>query len=311
MLSPRRDRRASRQEPAGDRGGGGVRLTSEAGAAHQAGARIEGASLFGVPLRRLAFLLFSSAATVLLVPLQRPSLGGAAWAIALVLLLADRAPAFRRRMGILLGVNALLAFAPINTNLSLGHMTRLGIFFFAALAIPNLILARTDPGVLAFRLWPRRLRALDIVYTLAAIPLAKYVLEVWFFHINPELPTHWTLPPQPEHTMMWRLIAGINCVGIWDELFFVYTIYAILRSLFPQRVANAAQAVVYTSVLYKMAFTGIGPIVVYIFALTQGAMYEGSRRCLLWVLIVHLIVDFFLVLAILKHYYAGVAHPLF
>ncbi len=273
-------------------------------------------ALFGVPVRRLLFLLASSLATVLLIPLAarfpaaRP-LGAAAWAAALALLLSDAFRVFRRRMGVLLGVVALLAFAPISTDLSLGHMAHLGAFFFAAVAVPNLILARTDPEVLRFRLLPRRLRAADVIYTLVAVPLSWGVLQVWFFRINPELPTHWTLPPVPDHDQMWRLIAGINCVGIWDELFFVYTIYAILRSVFPQRVANAAQAVVYTSVLYKMAFTGIGPIVVYLFALTQGAMYEGSRRCLFWVLLVHLIVDFFLVLAILKHYYTGVAHPLF
>jgi hypothetical protein len=268
-------------------------------------------TLFAVPVRRLTFLAAWVAATVLLIPLGSRFLGVAAWAIAAGALVVDEEPLFRRRMGVLLGVVALLAFAPISTKLSISHMVRLGLFFFAAVAIPNLILARTDPGVLDFRIWPRRFRVLDVAYTLAAIPLAKYVLEIWFFRINPVLPTHWVLPPVPEHTMMWRLIAGINCVGIWDELFFVYTVYAILRSVFPQRVANAAQAVLYTSVLYKMAFTGIGPVVVYLFALTQGAMYEGSRRCLLWVLLVHLIVDFFLVLAILKYYYEGVAHPLF
>jgi hypothetical protein len=72
--------------------------------------------------------------------------------------------------------------------------------------------------------------------------------------------------------------------------------------------ANAAQAVVYASVLYTMAFTGIGPLVIYLFALTQGAMYEGSRS-LLWVLIVHLVVDLFLVAAILHFYYPDMRVP--
>ena len=72
--------------------------------------------------------------------------------------------------------------------------------------------------------------------------------------------------------------------------------------MYPAWWANFGQAVVYTSVLYHMAFTGAGIYIVYIFALTQGAMYERSR-VLLWVLIVHLIVDVFLVIAILQHYY--------
>ena len=99
-----------------------------------------------------------------------------------------------------------------------------------------------------------------------------------------------------------RLFIGINLVGIWDELFFVNTCYALLRSLFKYPLANAVQAVIYTAVLYDMAFIGCGIFVVYFFALTQGAMFEKSEA-LLWVLIVHLIVDYFLVAFIVQTYY--------
>jgi hypothetical protein len=53
-----------------------------------------------------------------------------------------------------------------------------------------------------------------------------------------------------------------------------------------------------------MAFTGAGPFIVYLFALTQGAMFKESDS-LLYVLVVHLIVDAFLFAAILHHYYPG------
>ena len=46
---------------------------------------------------------------------------------------------------------------------------------------------------------------------------------------------------------------------------------------------------IYTTVLWTMAFRGFGPLFVYLFALTQGAMFERSK-VLLWVLLVHLIV---------------------
>jgi hypothetical protein len=72
------------------------------------------------------------------------------------------------------------------------------------------------------------------------------------------------------------LFWGINAVGIWDEFFFVSTVFAILRSLYPFWLANLAQAVVYTAVLYDMAFIGVGPVLVYLFALTQGSMFEKS-----------------------------------
>lgn len=272
------------------------------------------------PKRRLAALILFCLSIVCLVPLHQRhggafphpwvpvALGGLAWLGALVLVLLDPDHAFRRRMGVLLGVAVLLACAPIRTGTDPKHMVALGLFFLAVVVLPGLLLRRTDPGVIAWRILPRRLRWRDLVYVGVSIPLAMGVLHLWFFRINPQLPTHWAMPATPDPEQTRRLIVGINLVGIWDELFFINTVYGILRSLFPHRLATAAQAVVYTSVLYTMAFTGIGPLVVYLFALTQGAMYEGSRS-LLWVLIVHLIVDLFLVAAILHYYYPGMRVP--
>ena len=108
-----------------------------------------------------------------------------------------------------------------------------------------------------------------------------------------------------------RLFVGINLVGVWDELFFINIGYAVLRQLFGPRTANLAQAVIYTTVLWTMAFRGVGPVFVYLFALTQGAMFERSK-VLVWVLIAHLIVDYFLFQAIVTAYYPNFSvwwHP--
>ena len=78
----------------------------------------------------------------------------------------------------------------------------------------------------------------------------------------------------------------------------------ILRSLFAFRIANPVQAVLYTAVLFDMAFAGIGPLLVYLFAITQGSMFEESES-LLYVLIVHLIVDYFLYWEIVNGQYPG------
>ncbi|MDP6461739.1 MAG: hypothetical protein QF819_06685 [Gemmatimonadota bacterium] len=253
---------------------------------------------------RVPFLLAFSAATILLIPLEMWLPGGVAATVALVLLLRDPVPAFRRRLGTLLGCVALLAASPIHTDTSTRHFATLGLPFFLAIVGPAVLLARTDPGVIRYRFFPRRIRKLDLLYTAISIPLAWLVIEFYFFHANPELPTHWPLPAVRDAESVRRLFIGINCVGIWDELFFVNTVYAVLRSVFPFRVANAVQAVVYSAVLTDMAFTGIGPVVVYAFAWTQGAMFEKAEG-LLWVLVVHLIVDFYLVAAIVGYHYPG------
>ncbi len=253
---------------------------------------------------RMTALVGFCASGALLIALRSYPLGAAAWILSAVLTLRDPDPAFRRRLGVLLGAVAVLAAAPINTGTADRHFATLGVPLFLAVAGPAVILRRADRGVIRYRFLPLRFRWTDVIYVALAIPLAWGAFELYFRWLDPWMPTRWHLPAARDLDASWRLFIGINCVGVWDELFFVNTVFAVLRSVFPFRVANAAQAVIYTSVLYRMAFAGIGPALVYAFALTQGVMFEESEG-LLYVLLVHLIVDAFLLSAIFNHYYPG------
>lgn len=255
---------------------------------------------------RIAALAAFCAAAAFLIALQQWAAGAVFWITSLALTLRDPDPAFKRRLGVLLLSVAVLAFSPIHTETTNRHFLTLGLPFLAVILVPALVLGRTDPGVIPYRLWPRRFRWLDVFYVAISIPLAWLAFELYFKMANPDLPTHWVLPPAHDREATWRLFIGINCVGIWDELFFVNTVFSVLRSIFPYRWANLGQAVVYTSVLYQMAFTGIGPLLIFPFALTQGSMFEQSDN-LLYVLLVHLIVDAFLMAGILHAYYPGQA----
>ena len=250
---------------------------------------------------RWAMLLTFAAATFLLIPVEQYAAGGAAWIASLVLVLRDESAALRRRMGVLLGCVALLAITPINTDLQPIKFLTLGGPFLLVIIVPAVILAKTDPGVIRYRFWPTKFRWLDVFYVAISIPLAWLVLD-WYFGFNDWMHTQWPLPAQQDDDAMTFLFWGINGVGVWDELFFVNTVFAILRSLFRFRIANTFQAVVYMSVLYDMAFAGIGPVLVYLFALTQGSMFEESEN-LLYVLVVHLIVDYFLYWEIVSGHY--------
>jgi hypothetical protein len=257
-----------------------------------------------MPLHAIIALGSFCAATVLLIPLAWFVPGFVLWGISAYLAARDSDHRRRRNLLILLGCIAVLAFAPIHTELDRPHMITLALFFASVIAGPVIVMHRFGRGELRWRFWPVRFSLRDILYTVISVPLAWGVIELYFFHLNPGLAEHWPLPEVYDAGMVRRLIIGINCVGIWDELFFINIVYSLMREVFPARIANPAQAVVYTSVLYDMAFTGHGVWIVYGFALTQGMMYEKSR-VLLWVLLVHLIVDLFLVLAILQWHYPG------
>lgn len=262
------------------------------------------------PLTALLALAAFAAAAVLLIPLAWWLPGLAAWLATLALAWRQPDRRVRESLTVLLLCVLLLALAPIHTDTSPRHFVTLGVPFLAVIVGPWLYFHRVAPGELRWTWLPRRLSKRDLAYTLVAAPLAWGVIQVYFFRLNPELPTHWPLPTVYDADAVRRLAIGINLVGVWDELAFVNTVYAVLRRAFPARVANLAQAVVYTAVLNDMAFTGHGAWIVYLFALTQGYMYEKSR-VLLYVLIVHLIVDLFLVLAILQYHYPGRSLPLF
>lgn len=255
------------------------------------------------PARRLMLGAFG-VGVVFLTAVPELVLGIPALLLAALLIYRDPERAVRRRMGVLVGCIVILACCNINTSTATANFLQVGIPFGLVAFLPALILRRTDPGVIRYRFWPLHWRKVDVIYTVISIPLAWLVLK-GYWAVNPELYKNWALPAEFDEGEIRRLFLGINMVGIWDELFFVNTVFAVLRSLFSFPVANALQAVVYTAVLYDMAFTGIGPIIIYAFAWTQGAMFEKSES-LLWVLLVHLIVDYFLVAAIVGSYYPGI-----
>ncbi len=248
-------------------------------------------------------LLSLLATIVLWIPLEQWLLGGVSAAIFAASLVKE-SPTRRLRYGALASAVLVLTLAPINTRTDNQHSLTMALFFLAALVLPTALLWRQN--IITFKFLPDRLDWVDVAYTLLSVPLAWGGFRLYFGVLSPEVPFNWTLPPTPDNEELLRLFLGINAVGIWDELFFVNIGYAVLRALFPARVANPAQAVLYTAVLYDMAFTGWGPLFVYTLALTQGAMFERSK-VLLYVLVVHLIVDYFLFQEIVSAYYPGLS----
>ena len=249
----------------------------------------------------------------MLLPLDRNVLFlSVSWRVALGLaaalgfggLLARENPERRRKYLALAVPLAILAVAPLDTGLGWRHVLELGLAFVAVLVVPPLIL-RHDKTI-TFKLWPERFDLIDILYTLSSVPLAWGGLTLYLTVLSPDVRFNWTLPGAPDSAELFKLFMGINAVGIWDELFFINVCFAILRSLFPYRIANPAQAVIYMMVLYDMAFAGWGPLFIALLALSQGAMFERSR-ILLWVLIVHLIVDFFLFQIIVEAHYPALS----
>ncbi len=87
-----------------------------------------------------------------------------------------------------------------------------------------------------------------------------------------------------------RLFVGVNAVGIWDELFFVATLFALLRRHFPVWLANLLQATVFVSFLWELGYREWGPALTFPFALIQGWIFSWAKS-LPYVITVHLLFD--------------------
>jgi membrane protease YdiL (CAAX protease family) len=259
-----------------------------------------------------AALIGFCAAVPLLVTFEQYAVGAVCFAAAAFATWRTHDAIFQSRFFVLLLCVALLALAPISTNTATVPALTLGAFLVAVVVLPYWLLAKPNAAkttdgvherVVSYQWWPKRFSKLEAFYVLLSIPLAWGGLRL-YFTLSPEVPFNWTLPPTPTDEPLLRLFFGINAVGIWDELFFINTVFAVLRSLYPFWIANFAQTVLYVAVLNDMAFTGWGPLFVAVLALTQGIMFERSRT-LVYVVLVHLIVDYFLFQEIVSAHYPG------
>lgn len=139
----------------------------------------------------------------------------------------------------------------------------------------------------------------------AAFVIAFFVLWAYFFVWTPTLHTEWQMavPNNPTESL-WRIFWGCNLVGAWDELAWINFVFCLLLRYFGFWEANMAQGVFFTAFLYDMSFFGVGPFLIYAFALIQGYTYRKTGS-LLYVMILHLMVDTILFYMIANRWFPG------
>ncbi|GEC13638.1 hypothetical protein ANI01nite_28410 [Glutamicibacter nicotianae] len=189
----------------------------------------------------------------------------------------------------------IISLVPLNADLSLGHMAQMGTALAAAVLLPWLISRfALREQIIKFpvntgRKWPLAAK----LYLLAVVALGFLVLPVYL--ISTGVYQNW--PDASDPAIFWRLFIGVNSVGIWDELFFICTAFALLRKHFPDWQANILQAVIFSSFLWEIGYQSWGPLLTFPFALLQGYTFKLTKS-LSYVVSVHLIFDLVLFLAL-------------
>ena len=149
--------------------------------------------------------------------------------------------------------------------------------------------------------WSRRMWTYIVIVVLAAY------LILPFYFLTSGVYRNW--PEMTDGGMIARLFMGVNAVGLWDELFFICTVYTLLLRHFRPWLANILQAGIFVSFLWELGYQSWGPLLTIPFALVQGAIFSWTKN-LFYVVTVHLLFDA-VVFLVIVHAHHPAALPIF
>ncbi|MEC5199816.1 hypothetical protein RCH21_002055 [Arthrobacter sp. PL16] len=250
---------------------------------------------WNTPSRQLIPAAMVSLSGFLLLVLHMPAAGYGLMVLALVTSAIIDRPLFRDLLLIAFGLT-VMSLVPITTDISPQHMGVMGAAMILAVGVPYAVsrFAYRDHAV-TFPVrtgepWTRT----EKWYLPAVVVIGYALLPVYM--LNTGVYTNWPAADEPAEVA--RLFLGTNGLGIWDELFFICTAFALLRRHLPMAQANVLQAVLFTSFLWELGFHAWAPLFIFPFALLQAFIFTRTRS-LSYIICVHLLFDFVLFLVLI------------
>ena len=204
---------------------------------------------------------------------------------------------------LLIGIGlTIISRISVAANIDWGNMLLMGSVLSIAVASPYLLeryvfRRRTIRfPIRRGQKWSVLERAyLPVVLLLGWTLLPPYFIGTGVYH-------NWPAIHAPDELA--RLFVGVNFVGIWDELFFICTVFALLRRHFPLWQANILQAVIFVSFLWELGYQGAGPLLTTTFALLQAYIFTRTKS-LTYVVVVHLLFDLVVYLVLVHGHNPG------
>ncbi|MFK0401528.1 CPBP family intramembrane glutamic endopeptidase [Microbacterium sp. NPDC090225] len=231
---------------------------------------------------------------------------GISWAIERGRVTAS-APSLTRDLSLIALGLLIVSVIPLAAELDNLAMLRFTLALGGAVAVPYLVsrFVYRDRAISfpwrAHRRWGR----LQWGWLVAVLVLGWLILP--FYFITSGVYANWPVVDTPD--LIARLFVGVGAVGIWDELFFICTVFALLRRHFPDALANVLQSIVFVSFLWELGYREWGPLLTIPFALLQGFIFLRTHS-LAYVVTVHLLFDA-VVFAVLVHAHNPGLLPIF
>ncbi len=199
----------------------------------------------------------------------------------------------------------IISLIPLKADISWPMFVTFGVVLGAAVGVPWL-LSHRGFGVDAVRFpwggwrWSRA----QWTYLVCVLTAAFFILP--FYFLTSGVYANWPAIHTPSE--IGRLLVGVNVVGLWDELFFICTVFALLRRHFVVWQANLLQATIFVSFLWELGYQAWGPLLTVPFALIQGAIFQLTKN-LTYVVVLHLLFDVIVFLVILHGHNPDWPHP--
>ncbi|MFS0893378.1 CPBP family intramembrane glutamic endopeptidase [Microbacterium sp. 179-I 3D3 NHS] len=217
------------------------------------------------------------------------------------------APSLTRDLSLIAIGLLIVSIIPLAAELDNLAMLRFTLALGGAVAVPYAIsrFVYRDRAIGFPWRTRRRWGRLQWGWLVAVLVLGWLILP--FYFITSGVYQNWPVVDTPD--LIARLFVGVGAVGIWDELFFICTVFALLRRHFPDVIANLLQAIVFVSFLWELGYREWGPLLTIPFALLQGFIFLRTHS-LAYVVTVHLLFDA-VVFAVLVHAHNPGLLPIF
>lgn len=208
-----------------------------------------------------------------------------------------RPPSLLRDLSLIAMGLGIVRLIPLAAELDNWAMVRFTLALGGAVAVPYLVSRFIYKDRATGFPWRAGERWGRLHWSWLAAVLVLGWLILPFYFISSGVYQNWPMVDSPD--LIARLFVGVGAVGIWDELFFICTVFAVLLRHFPPWLANVLQAVVFVSFLWELGYRAWGPLLTIPFALVQGFIFLRTRS-LGYVVTVHLLFDA-VVFAVLVH----------
>lgn len=210
---------------------------------------------------------------------------------------AKPAPSLLRDLSLVAIGLAIVRTIPLAAKLDTVSMIKFTLALGGAVLVPYLVSRSVYRDRATGFPWrgPGKWGLLHWGWIAAVLVLGWLILP--FYFMSSGVYANW--PSVDSADLIARLFVGVGAVGIWDELFFICTVFAVLLRHFPPWLANLLQAVVFVSFLWELGYQSWGPVLTIPFALVQGYIFLRTRS-LSYVVTVHLLFDA-VVFAVLVH----------